>query len=523
MRQAAHPRTATLRLGLATMDRWTWLALGVAVLGTGLRFLALGHKTLWLDEAFSLWMARQSLPDLVGWLIRIDQHPPLYYALLHGWMNLWGDSEAGVRSLSALCSGGSILFFYGAGRRLADARVGLMAATLLALAPFHVRYAQEARMYALLTLTAGAALYLLARFLQEPGRWRWGVGLAVAQAATMLTHNTAAAFFPLALNLGVLALWAVERRQPSATHLPGLDHPGFLRRWLGCQALALLLWSPWSWAFVEQARLVDQEFWILPPTLGTVWAAFRDFNVAHLGAPAGLPLAALGATVGGLLALYGLSRQRGGLGLLLASLFLVPALGELAVSLRRPIFSDRTLIWTTLAYYLLVALGLGKLARAGRIRLAGAALAFLLALDLLGLGSYYLYFQKEEWDAAAAYVARESRPGDLLLFHASWVQLPFDYYLRRYHADPQAPLPERRGLPVDLFDRGVLEPKMSQADLPRLDRLVAGRERVWLIYSHEWYTDPERLTLRRLHEHFCLADKQTFVGLAVYRFEPCSP
>ena len=58
---------------------WTSLALiAITLVGGLLRFYAIGSKGLWLDEAFSVWMGRQPLPDLIGWLVRIDQHPPLY-------------------------------------------------------------------------------------------------------------------------------------------------------------------------------------------------------------------------------------------------------------------------------------------------------------------------------------------------------------------------------------------------------------------------------------------------------------
>jgi hypothetical protein len=75
------------------------------------------------------------------------------------------------------------------------------------------------------------------------------------------------------------------------------------------------------------------------------------------------------------------------------------------------------------------------------------------------------------------------------LFNATWTQIPFDYYFYRLYNRPVA----EHGAPVDLFDRGVLEPKMAQSDVPRLRTLVRGRERVWLIYSHDWYTDPQGL------------------------------
>jgi hypothetical protein len=76
---------------------WPWALLAVTLLGGGLRLGALDAKTVWLDEAFSLWMANHELPALFAWLIRIDHHPPLYYMLLHiwiGWFWRWPQRTA---------------------------------------------------------------------------------------------------------------------------------------------------------------------------------------------------------------------------------------------------------------------------------------------------------------------------------------------------------------------------------------------------------------------------------------------
>jgi len=94
------------------------------------------------------------------------------------------------------------------------------------------------------------------------------------------------------------------------------------------------------------------------------------------------------------------------------------------------------------------------------------------------------------------------------------VQLPFHYYFRHYDQDAAL-----RGLPVDLFDRGVLEPKMTEADLPYLRNLLAEQESVWLVYSHDWYTDPEGIIPRELAQQMRLVERREFVGLQVMRFE----
>jgi hypothetical protein len=93
-------------------------------------------------------------------------------------------------------------------------------------------------------------------------------------------------------------------------------------------------------------------------------------------------------------------------------------------------------------------------------------------------------------------VAERVDPGDLILFNATWMQIPFDYY---FHRLSDAPVVEH-GAPVDLFDRGVLEPKMAESDLPRLRSLIDGHGRVWLVYSHNWYTDPDGLIPLALEE-----------------------
>jgi hypothetical protein len=75
------------------------------------------------------------------------------------------------------------------------------------------------------------------------------------------------------------------------------------------------------------------------------------------------------------------------------------------------------------------------------------------------------------------------------------------------------------GVPVDMFDRGILEPKMAESDLPRLRALVQGRQRAWLVYSHNWYTDPQGLIPLALEEDLALAGQWRFYGLEVRFYE----
>ncbi|MFO7697036.1 MAG: glycosyltransferase family 39 protein, partial [Anaerolineae bacterium] len=153
------------------------LLLAVIIVGGFLRVYQLGAKSLWIDEAFSVWMGRQPVPEMLSWLVRIDQHPPLYYLLLRLWMYI-GDAleqmatprsgASWVRALSALCSMLNIPALYALGRRPAGRKAGLLAALILALSPFHVYLAQEARMYSLLCLNVSLAVLALLYILTPP-------------------------------------------------------------------------------------------------------------------------------------------------------------------------------------------------------------------------------------------------------------------------------------------------------------------------------------------------------------------
>ena len=145
-----------------------WVAGAITLVGGLLRVFQLGIKGMWLDETFSVWLANQGIGDMLHWIIKIDQHPPLYYLLLHYWVALYGDTPYAARLLSVLFGTATIPLMYLIGRRLSGPVMGLIAAVLLAFSPFNIFYAQEARMYTLLAFNAAVAIYALACLLTDP-------------------------------------------------------------------------------------------------------------------------------------------------------------------------------------------------------------------------------------------------------------------------------------------------------------------------------------------------------------------
>lgn len=166
-----------------------WLAIG-----TGLRFTNLAAKPPWNDEfatlVFSLGnsfrtvplnqvitldtllMPLQPNPDadsgtVIHHLMTESSHPPIYFVLTHLWMQLF-PTQGGLasfwaaRSLSAILGAASIPAIFGLGWLAFRSRlVGQIAAAMIAVSPFGIYLAQEARHYTLAILLIIASLCCL--------------------------------------------------------------------------------------------------------------------------------------------------------------------------------------------------------------------------------------------------------------------------------------------------------------------------------------------------------------------------
>jgi len=139
------------------------------------------------------------------------------------------------------------------------------------------------------------------------------------------------------------------------------------------------------------------------------------------------------------------------------------------------------------------------------------ALGALGTINLFSAGDYYRFMPKEDWNTAAGYVANFAEKDDLVLFNASWVQIPFDYYFRTYE-DLYAIQVEKHGVPEDLFANDILEPKMTENDVSDLLSLINGHDRIWLVYSHDSYTDPMGLIPQTLASQMTLIRERRFYG-----------
>jgi 4-amino-4-deoxy-L-arabinose transferase-like glycosyltransferase len=257
------------------------LLLGTVVLAAILRVLQLDFQPLWWDEGYSVFFATRAFGDMIA-RTAIDIHPPLYYALLQLWIAALGKDVAVLRLLSGVIGVASIPLLYLVAKKLYNARVGVVAAFLLAIAPLSIFYSQEVRMYGMVMFLALASVAAqLKIFEPEIGNRTSNIEIAdllyVVLTAALLYLQYFAAFL-IAAQIAVVLYLKFRARQE-------INLRAWVVRWLVIGALYLpwvLYAGPKLYAYVT-AKVGIEQYTRLDPF--TYFAQHLvAFSVGHVSA-----------------------------------------------------------------------------------------------------------------------------------------------------------------------------------------------------------------------------------------------
>jgi mannosyltransferase len=392
----------------------------------------LGRVSLWRDEAYTVDAAHRSLPQIFAMLRHTDAVNSAYYLVMHVDIALLGTSETALRLPALLGMAVAAVATAAIGRRLAlasrlpaPAMTGMVAGLLLVAAPQVTRYAQEARVYGLVTMCVTVAVYLLLRAVAD-GRWRWWLAYgAVIALAGLFNLITLLVIVPHALTLWIARARqraAVPADSPAAGSPAGLGVPVRMSRWLAVVAAAVVVASPLVALGYQQRR---QASWLVRPGLPAV----SNLAVAFAGSTVLLAVIAVVALAGVLGCLSGQPRMPVDAVTLALPWLVLPTAILFVISQIHPLYDTRYVVYTLPALSLLTATGLAWLTRlvaSGPFGRAYPALAWLpAALVLAGLAALLLAPQRSIRLASArtdnlrrtsAIVSANERPGDAVLY-----------------------------------------------------------------------------------------------------------
>jgi hypothetical protein len=389
-----------------------WILAVVIAIGAILRFGTISSQSYWLDEATTVHEMQLSFGAMLHQVHVNETTPPLYFVLAWLWAKVFGTSEAGVRSLSALLGTAAIPITYLCGRELVSRAAGLVAAALAALSPFMIWYSQEARSYMLFAVLCGLSFLFFARTLRDPSH-RNMAWWAVTSAAAILTHFFAG--FLIAPE-GVWLVLALRRRWMlvAAVAVAAVQ--------LAVLPLALGDTShPLNWitAFPLSVRIKQ-----VPVDLGL--GSLYQSSIVTQGL---LGAALLAAATAALVWIGGDRRYRRGAiisAALAAVVILVPILLAQAGS-------DYVVPRNFAPAWIPLAVLLGAACTVPRARLAGAALtaillaAFVYANVRIGDDPQY---QRPDWRGVASALGAATGPRAIVAYDSGFAAQPLTIYLR---------------------------------------------------------------------------------------------
>ncbi len=467
-------RVAAAAMNLSSLEknfvnRWVLFA-AIILLAFALRVFYLQARGVWYDEAFAILYASRSLEEiLAGTLTQVagaaaDVHPLFYYFSLHTWLQLAGDSIFAARFYSVFYGIATIPLIYRLASELFGTRVAISAAFVLALAPFHLAYSQEARMYAQLGFWSALAFYSFVRY-EKTARKRWWMTFVLSGAGAMYSHNLAF------IALGALGVWtaldALRTRSPRvliATILAGLA--------------MIVLWLPWLVQVPSQLGKIEQAYWVPAPTVATLVQTLLvfSFDFENAAYPRALvPFLLFCAIILPALIAIELYRATDRRNAIIATVMAILPIALLyLLSQARPVYIIRALMPAFLWYAVLVAWMLASAPRVIRYASSLACGALVIAV----LPPYYTYaeFPRSPFEQTVEFLRAQMQSGDAIVHDNKLSYFPMHLYdhalAQSFIADPAGAGSDTLALPT----QRALEIYAST-----LDTATAGKSRVWFV------------------------------------------
>jgi mannosyltransferase len=481
------------------------LVLALALL---MRLAGGASRPIWYDESFSILLAKQGPAAILSGTLATDidssaaeEHPPAYYFVLWGWIQLFGESLASVRMLSIVFSLGVVFLLYLIASHLFNEQTALAAAFLAAILPFQIHYGVEIRMYILLTFWL-----ILTTFAFLKRQW---ILFSLAAALAQYTHNLAAFY------LIPLALMPIFQKEWKT-----------LRSMIWAGFAAIILYSPWLIQLPAQISKVTSSFWIEKPGIEKLFTLFLIY-LPNLPLPnslllAGLLLATLVIVLAGFQT-YRAQKEKSEQtknGLWLAYLSFMPPLLLWLVSQISPMYVERALLPSQAIFCIWLAwiLTQTKLPRPIQV------LAIALTLASAGMGIYqHVTYRGFPYISPALTQSIQSRleEGDVIIHSSKLSYLPSLYFDRTL---PQGFIADPVNSSVD-----TLSPATQKIlNLQSFEDIESGTEndsRVWFIIyqqsvdeftSQGYETHPH---LEYLDKHFELESVEEWDDIRVYLYK----
>lgn len=395
------------------MKNINWRLSGILGLGLILRCINLSTRSIQYDDAFSFFLARRDLTSIIQGTAA-DTMPPLYYFLLHFWMQV-SQNIGWLRLLSIGLDLAAVLMLYLLVKRVFNHSSGLCAAFLGAISPLQIYHSQDIRMYALLAFTQmGYLLFFYLWWTKNKSNlkhWEGWLPVLIFGMAAMYTHNLAV------FVLCVPDIFLILKREWRA-----------VKNLIMVQLGIALMTIPWLLMIPGQVEKIQRAFWTPLPGLVEIFQAVIVMT-------ANLPLEGIWLVVCAIVSLQILvlmmfevaRNKRLSHTYLLLSFFFPPVALFIVSYIMRPVFVPRGFI-TSAFIYLGIAGGIVGMTQTKAVKwlIAGGFVAA--AVMALPYQMAFEQFPRSPFAQAMGAISQNLEPGELIIHENKLSFFPSYYY-----------------------------------------------------------------------------------------------
>lgn len=442
---------------------YKYLILTFLVLGLGLiiRIFNLGENSIWFDEAMTLLVAQENLTDIPHFITLSENHPPLYYLLIHLFMKI-SKSEFWLRLPSVISAFLTLILLLISGKKFGNFKTRILATLLLALNSLHIFYSMEIRNYTFgtffITLTIISFYYLL-----EDSKFLFL--FIISFVISLYTeYMTLVLFF-------IFNFWFFINLKL---------YKAKIKIWIILQVIVILLYLPWIFYIsLKVTRVLSEGFWILPPNFKDLISVISIFSGGFYfikGVTINSILGILAFILFIAIILRGIifRKEEKNIFYLLA-VFLIPSILLFLLSFINPIFHPRYLIWFMPSFLLLVTLGIRKINFA-------ISLIILLLLNFNTLinynrGELFEVTRKIDYRSGSSFIKNNYNPSDDIILHFEpFSNIPFRFYMGKNIKQYQF-VPSLMNVPYYLGGTFIKEDEK----VTDLKELLMSSKRIWVI------------------------------------------
>lgn len=439
----------------------------IIILGAVLRFHDLSNKNLWTDESLSAYYSEKPISTV---LASSGPTPPLYYSLLHYWIELFGISEFSLRFLSVFLGIAAIPLLYLITSKLFNKKTAIIASFLFALSPIHLYYSQEARTYSLLFFTTMLSVYFYIKLFDKFEKKN--IFGYIISTALMLYSHIYSLFVLLVQNLYIIKKYKSIKN---------------FGKWGLIQLIPFLLFIPW---LLKLPAIVGKGNWITKPDLieviGAIYKSLAGEVVSFTGI--GLFLIMVSFILTPLL--YKKENQNI---FLLLSLFLFPLVVSIIISfIFVEIFIAKYVFFLSPFLYIIVARSMSSL------KLKKLIIFLVIIFMLLSVQIFYTYNTqtKEPWQDVSDFVMSQWK-GEKIIIINGYELIPFSYYFDRECFKDE-----------DLYSCSRKKGFLAIDSLERLEE-VQDKD-MWIILSRIQYNPEGELIERYIEENYTIEISKEF-------------